>query len=384
MSGPLACGVDLQAGFAYALGMRKSPARRSSGHGLAPSNADRDQFRRLCEATGAVPWIADYHTWQMTYIGPQVESLFGYPAARWYDTGFWESVLHEEDRERVVRDCGEAAKRGGRYELDYRMVAADGRVVWIHDVIGVSVDETGKPKELQGFFLDVSARKESELVLRQTQTELLRVLQEREELARDLHDNVIQMLFAVGLSLDLCRRMLDAAQGSKALKQLDQAVRDLNAVIEDVRRYLKGAQPSYMIPGRLAASLKQMAAKLNRAGTIRYRLAIDPVAVGRLTPEQSTHLFYIAAEAMGNCLRHSGGREVRVSLGMHQRRVCLSVRDDGSGLRDTAEARSGSGLANMRARAEKLGANLRIESSRSRGTCVHLHVPAAAQGGMMI
>ncbi len=358
--------------------MRTSSVRRAGRNGVPASNEERDQFRRLCEATGAVPWIADYHTWRMTYIGPQAVSLLGYPAVRWYEPGFWESALHHEDRERVIRDCQQAAKRGGHYALDYRMIAADGHVVWIHDVIGVSVDAAGEPKELQGFFLDVSARKESELALRQTQTELLRVLQEREELARNLHDNVIQMLFAVGLSLDVCRRMLDGMQGSRVRKQLERAVGDLNAVIKDVRSYLKGAQPSYMIPGRLAASLKKVTATLNRAGMIRYRLTIDPAAVGRLTPEQSAHLFYIAAEAMGNCLRHSGGREVAVSLRMHQQRVCLNIRDDGSGLRDAATERHGQGLANMRKRAEQLGAHLRIDSLTSGGTRVHLDVPGGA------
>lgn len=154
---------------------------------------------------------------------------------------------------------------------------------------------------------------------------------------------------------------------------------DLNILIEDVRSSIKGAQPSSTIHGRLAASLRQPAARLNRAGTMRYRLAVAPATVRHLTPEQSAHLYSIAVEAMGNSLRHSGGRQVAVSLQMDRRQVCLKIQDDRVGLLKAARSNGGQGFVNMEARARKLGADLRIASLRAEGTLVHLDIPVPAR-----
>lgn len=116
---------------------------------------------RLLEATRAVPWVADAATWVFTYVGPQIVPLLGYPVERWLEGGFWEEHIHPEDRQRALEVCLEASRIGDDYEFEYRMIAANGESVWIHDLVSVELDG-GEPLRLSGFMLDITAQKRVE------------------------------------------------------------------------------------------------------------------------------------------------------------------------------------------------------------------------------
>ncbi len=116
---------------------------------------------RLLDSTNAVPWEADASTWQFTYIGPQVVRLLGYAAEEWYTRDFWPEHLHPDDREAAVDLCLEQSRCSTDYDFQYRMVAKDGRHVWIHDVVNVEI-VSGVPKTLSGFLIDITKEKEAE------------------------------------------------------------------------------------------------------------------------------------------------------------------------------------------------------------------------------
>src|SRR6185503_1606578 len=111
--------------------MRKSEARQ----------------RMLLESSSAVPWLADAQTWQMTYVGPQATRLLGYPVSAWLEKDFWQQHVHPEDRDAAISFCIEHSTRDPDYEFDYRMLAAEGRAVWIHAIVNV-VKEDGVPRIL--------------------------------------------------------------------------------------------------------------------------------------------------------------------------------------------------------------------------------------------
>lgn len=135
----------------------------------------RDQDERLkewMESAPFVPWEADAKTLRITYIGPQAQSLLGYPAESWYEPDFWFSHIYSNDRQSVITQYKALGRRRTRRELQYRMVAKDGRIVWVRDT-AIIVDKKGEARILRGFFSDVS----SEAVLRERET-LLRLLSE--------------------------------------------------------------------------------------------------------------------------------------------------------------------------------------------------------------
>ena len=117
------------------------------------------------EATGVVPWEANARTWQFTHVGQQAVKLLGYPVDRWYETDFWADHLYADDRARSIQYCMEHSQIDDQYQFEYRMHSADGRIVWIHDIVTV-IRENGLPVLLRGFLIDVTARKEADEALR--------------------------------------------------------------------------------------------------------------------------------------------------------------------------------------------------------------------------
>ncbi len=124
-----------------------------------------NHLRQLLETVKVIPWELDLKTWRFIYVGPQAVDLLNYPIAEWYEENFWLNHLHPHDREKSVRFCQEATARCENHELEYRMLAADGRVVWLRDVVSV-VKEAGSPTMLRGFMFDITDLKLVEETLR--------------------------------------------------------------------------------------------------------------------------------------------------------------------------------------------------------------------------
>ncbi len=109
----------------------------------------------------AIAWSADARTFGFTYVSPAVETLLGYPIERWLnEPGFWAEHLHPDDRY-VIMLCHNQTLAGRAHELVYRIIAADGRIVWLRDYVNVhSVD--GVPVELFGVMVDITREREAE------------------------------------------------------------------------------------------------------------------------------------------------------------------------------------------------------------------------------
>lgn len=134
----------------------------------------QEKLRLLVETTNVIPWEANAEAWQFSYVGPQAEDIFGYPVHQWYEDDFWPAHIHPDDRANAINTCSESSRVSKHYEFEYRMIATDGRIVWLHDVVTVeSVD--GTPKILRGFMLDISARKQAEEELRKVLNEVERL-----------------------------------------------------------------------------------------------------------------------------------------------------------------------------------------------------------------
>ena len=127
-----------------------------------------NRLRQLLETVKVIPWELDLKTWRFIYVGPQAVDLLNYPIPQWYEENFWINHLHPDDLEKSVRFCQEAIARCENHELEYRMLAADGRVVWLRHVVSV-VEEAGSPTMLRGFIFDITDLKlvEETLILRE-------------------------------------------------------------------------------------------------------------------------------------------------------------------------------------------------------------------------
>ncbi len=122
----------------------------------------RARFGALVEGLDGIVWEGDPGTLAFTYVSPRAEAILGYPVQEWYEPGFWERHIVPEDRERAVRYCLEATAEGRDHAFDYRMIAADGRIVHVHDIVAITADQSGRPVTSQGMILDVTERKRAE------------------------------------------------------------------------------------------------------------------------------------------------------------------------------------------------------------------------------
>jgi PAS domain S-box-containing protein len=128
-------------------------------------------YPKLFNLLDGIVWEAEGETFQFTFVSPQAERILGYPVHDWLQPNFWRDHTYPEDADWCAEFCFECTKRRQDHEFEYRMIAADGRIVWLHDIVSVKV-EPGGAVYLSGIMLDVTKRKLAEEELRQ-KTEIL-------------------------------------------------------------------------------------------------------------------------------------------------------------------------------------------------------------------
>lgn len=213
--------------------------------------------------------------------------------------------------------------------------------------------------------------------LRQSEQRLRRSLDDREKMAQDLHDHVIQSIFAVTLNLERCRRLV-RTHVQEAVNQLGTTLADLRLVIRDIRGYLVGLEQPISNGRELETAFTSLIKSMANPEQLPFRLEVDPLAADRVTPEQASHLLSVAREALSNSLRHSAARTGKLSLQFAEDHVRLTVVDDGIGFQATALQEQGHGLRNMAARAKRLHGRLEVISEPGQGTRVLFDLPREA------
>lgn len=119
-------------------------------------------YEALVQTIDGIVWQLDYPSWQFTFVSKQAERILGYPVECWLrEPNFWADHLHPEDRHWATDLCHTATKRGEDHQFDYRMIAADGRIVWLRDIVTVEVSD-GQTVGLCGLMVDISERKKEE------------------------------------------------------------------------------------------------------------------------------------------------------------------------------------------------------------------------------
>jgi len=218
------------------------------------------------------------------------------------------------------------------------------------------------------------------------QVRRLAIVDERERISRDLHDSVIQSIYGQTLALDDVPELI-AEDPVEARRRVDDAIDALHAVIRDIRNFIFGLRPVLLESGDVRAGLDHLATELRRNGSVDVAVDIRDEA-GRLPSlpiEAVAELLAIVREALSNIARHARATICRVRLHVDDRRLRLEIADDGLGFDAHGDAERGHhGLANMRARAEAMGARFEVHSAPSGGTRIILHLrmsPGSSEQG---
>ena len=155
------------AGQAYALNSLLDISARKQAE--AERHQAKQMFEDVVQSVEGIVWEADAQTLAFTFVSPQAERMLGYPLSRWTEEPtFWSDHIHPDDRERAVNFCRQSTKERRDHEFEYRMLAADGRVVQLRDIVTVVVEQN-QAVRLRGLILDITKQKMLEEHLRQTQ-----------------------------------------------------------------------------------------------------------------------------------------------------------------------------------------------------------------------
>jgi signal transduction histidine kinase len=210
-----------------------------------------------------------------------------------------------------------------------------------------------------------------ELAEHRRQAERVAVFEDRDRIARDLHDLVIQRLYATGMSLQGTMPLVGSEEAahrvSTAVDALDETIREIRSSI-----FALQTRPETKPPG-LRARILQVADEATAAMGFPPALQLDGRLDDDVPEDVADHLLGVLREALSNVARHSGATKVEVNV-RAAAELALRVRDNGSGMAETSRR---SGLANLEQRAGKLGGSFRVESAAGLGTELDWRVPLA-------
>jgi len=204
----------------------------------------------------------------------------------------------------------------------------------------------------------------------------LSVVEERQRIGMDLHDGVIQSIYAVGLTLEYVSAQLADGDVSGARERLQSSMEALNATIRDIRAYILDLRPRRLGGDNLIVGLERLLAEFKANTLMVVDFAADAGVDAALRPEARLALFHIAQEALSNAAKHSRASRVIIRLADEADWVTLSLTDNGRGFDpEQAEHRAGHGLMNIRDRALSLGGEVTITRPAEGGVQVQVRVP---------
>ena len=201
------------------------------------------------------------------------------------------------------------------------------------------------------------------------EAERIALMDERERIAKELHDGIIQSLFAVGMGLQATALL----GGSEQRERIESAVTEIDRVIRDLRNYIFGLRPGILADRQLDQALRSLVTDFEASSGLQARVEVDPQVAAELAAK-SGDVVQLLREALSNVSRHAQARTCQVRLVRRGRHGLLAVIDDGRGF-DPYGVSRGQGLDNILARAKRLGGVLRLHSAPGQGTTLQVRIP---------
>src|SRR6266850_4200567 len=305
-----------------------------------------------------------------SYMGLGLEELQGHG---------WQSMLHPDDRDRVLRAWHESVTKGTPYEQEERHRRVDGTYRWFL-ARGLPLrDAEGRIVRWYGTNTDIEDRRRAEEELRCLSGQLLRSQdEERRRIARDLHDSTGQDLVALATMLGQLRSSIPSVD-RKSARLLSECKTLADKCIRDVRTLSYVLHPPLLDEAGLVEALRDYAGGFTKRSGIQVELEVSP-RVGRMERDVEMALFRVVQESLTNIQRHSGSQLAKIRIHRNSN-LTLEISDLGRGLsagvrrgKEGLRFEVGVGIPSMHERVKLIGGRLEIDSS-SHGTTVRVTIP---------
>jgi PAS domain S-box-containing protein len=370
---------------------------------FAEAVAAQQRFRDLVNSVEGIVWEADVPSFQFLFVSKQAERVLGYPVERWLsEPTFWKDHVHPEDQEWALQFCQTATAEKRDHEFEYRMIAADGSVVWLRDLVTVVV-EGDRVTRVRGVMVDLTNRKQAEDALRQAQVDLAHVsrVTTMGELTASLAHEVNQPIAAAVTNANTCLRWLtrDHPDVEEARAAAMRIVKDGTRAAEIISRirllFKKGIQQREVVDvneviREIIVLLRSEATRYNIF--VQTELAADlPQIMGDGVQLQQVmmNLIMNSIDAMKDV---EGTRELVIkSQRAENEQLLVSVSDTGAGLPPqqsdqifnafftTKPHGTGMGLRISRSIVESHGGRLRAAGNSPRGASFCFTLPTTAE-----
>jgi PAS domain S-box-containing protein len=350
------------------------------------------RLRLALDAARSGTWEWDVRTNKNTW-SDEIWQLYGlepYSCTPSFEK--WLTTIHSEDREMAVQRATEAANNSKEIYIEYRVRDKDGSSRWLVARGRPLFGDGNEVVSYIGIAMDITERKRAEeVVLRSEkeamQREQLRALaarlqrvreEERTKVARDLHDQLGQIMTAIKMDVMWMAKRLTKGQVDLRIRLL-RTTDLLNDGMQSIRAICSGLRPGILDDLGLAAAIEWQANEFAARTGVHCEVSI-PIDNTRLEGDAASAVFRIFQECLTNISRHAEAHRVRVSLNEEDDLLSLIVEDDGKGFNESEVAGS-LGLLGMRERAQVCCGDVTIDTAPGKGTAVTIRIPLRAPCG---
>lgn len=352
--------------------------------------AARQHLRDIVNTTDGIVWEADAQTFSFTFVSQKAERLLGYPVEDWYQPGFWLNNLHPDDKTWAPEFCASCTGRLEPHDFEYRFIARDGRVVWLHDIVTV-VAEQGKPRWLRGIMVDITRRRLAEEKVAELAATLeakvkertmqvrrlsgqLTMAEERERrvLAEELHDNLGQLLAVIKIKLT----SLPTSAHSDEIAQIIDLVAQADRAARGITNQLS---PPILSRLGLKAALECLGDEMQRVYGLAVHTGFNQCRNCEVVDLRNV-LYRAARELLVNVAKHAEASEASLTCTCKGDRLTIAVSDVGCGfdpVEHTGEwlGHGSFGLRSICERVTNLGGEMEVASTPGNGTTITVSLP---------
>ncbi|TMI63367.1 MAG: PAS domain S-box protein [Bacteroidetes bacterium] len=349
---------------------------------LAELKKTNERFGLISNATSDAIWDQDLETNEI-YRSPNFSKLSGYSMQEIQSNlDWWFNKVHPDDKDRVRGKVQEYLKVNKQsWEDEYRFLCSDGKYKTLFDK-GFFIYKDGKPVRIIGAIQDITERKKLEEQLLNEKIKQQKLInrttiaaqeEERDNISKELHDNVNQLLMSTKLYINMARKQPDMA--TELLLKAEEY--QLQAV-EEIRKLSKKLNSSLVKVLGLKKSIQEIVNSFKQLNDIPVNYEFDSELEDVLMDEQKLMIFRIVQEQSNNIRKYANAERVSINLTRKDDRICLLISDDGVGFKVDESKMRGIGLTNIASRVNVLNGEFKIDSYPGNGCTLSVCFPLYA------
>lgn len=341
-----------------------------------------ERYLLVTKATNDAIWDWDV-AFNSLYWGEGFYNLFGHkPGYIDNSFGFWESHIHEEDRERIVAGLNKFIHDNNSqiWEAEYRFRKANDEYALVFDRGFLIFDHAGKIHRMVGSMQDITDKREMEKKLLKQELDKQKLVaqavvdaqeKERAEIGKELHDNVNQILSTAKLYLDLAK-----TEDDERLDLINRSTENISDAINEIRGISRSLVPPSVGDLGLIDSVKDLVENIKATRKLHVEFYHEGDIDTLLDEKKKLMLFRIIQEQVNNVLKHADANTLVIELIVDGATIDLTISDDGKGFEmDKVRIKKGVGLSNISSRAELFNGKVNIVTGKDKGCKLNINVP---------